>query len=141
MSRCGRCKGRGSIKSLRGFEMALCPDCDGRGVRTKRSTLGSRTVSVPVDGATCKVCGDAPAVASHHVIAQQRLNRYLTADLAQKAKADRRNTVPVCHRCHHGIESGALHLEAHELHPHFATFVFGYDLAAALPRYMQEWAA
>jgi hypothetical protein len=109
----------------------------GTGVKVQKSSLGSKTVSVPLSGASCKVCGN-PAVNAHHVCSQSRLKRYLPADEAREAQADIRNTTPLCFDCHEKVESGRLELAPHELHPGFLRFVEQYDLAAALPRYLSE---
>jgi hypothetical protein len=138
MSRvCGRCRGRGFVKPTIGFGDQNCPACKGTGVKVQKSSLGTRTVSVPLSGASCKVCGN-PAVNSHHVISQSRLKRYLPANEAREAQADIRNTTPLCFDCHEKAESGRLELAPHELHPGFLRFVEQYDLAAALPRYLSE---
>jgi DnaJ-class molecular chaperone len=136
--KCGRCRGRGSVKSAVGFEMALCPDCDGRGVRTKTSSLGKRTVTVPLPpGARCIVCND-PAIATHHLVPQSRINRYVAASLCRTAKADARNGVPVCHTCHGALDSETLQLGERYLPEGFWAFVEQYDLYAGLPRYLME---
>lgn len=138
MSRCGRCKGRGYIQAIRGVGTLECPGCGGDGVKIQRSSLGARAVSVSLpSGSRCKVCGE-PAVHSHHVIPQQRINRFVPADRCQDAKGDVRNTVPVCFGCHDTIEKGNLQLAPHELHPDFWEFVAEHDLYAGLPRYMAE---
>lgn len=136
MSRCGRCRGRGFVKELHGLGINECPDCT-KGIKTPKASLGSKTVSVPTDGAACRVCAE-PAVHSHHVIAQQRLERFVLVGERQKAKGDRRNTVPLCALCHDRVGSGSLHLARHELHPGFSSFVEQYDLAGALPRHLLE---
>ena len=114
--RCGRCKGRGSIKSLRGFELALCPDCEGRGVRRRQTPLGSRSVSVPLPpGARCIVCNE-PAVHHHHVVGQNALDRAVKPrERAQQAKADARNVVPLCFTCHDdGIPRAGVHARRYQ---------------------------
>jgi len=142
VARCGRCKGRGEIRPVRGFDMLVCPDCSGSGEKKQKpSSLGKRTVSLGTPEGRCKVCSDRPAVEFHHVVAQHRLDRYLSAELALEAKSDIRNGVDVCRPCHDRIERGFLHLTEAELHPGFLQFIQAYDLYAALPRYMQEQAA
>ena len=136
MARCGRCKGRGYIRAIHGLDLEDCPACS-KGVKVQKASLGSKTVSVPVDGAACRVCGE-PAVHSHHVISQNRLDRYVLEGERQRAKADRRNTVPLCYVCHDRVEAASLELAPHELHPGFSSFVSEYDLEAALPRYLTE---
>lgn len=135
---CAKCKGKGHHHPIRGIGEVECRSCKGTGIRVPKSSLGTKTVSVPVNGAWCKVCGDAPAVSSHHVVAQQRIRRVLPPDLARKAQADPRGTVPVCHRCHSKLEAAELELHPHELHPGFPDFIEQYDLFAVLPRYLGE---
>jgi hypothetical protein len=134
---CGRCRGRREHKNPHGPGMVPCGDCNSTGVKVQKSSLGSKTVSVPLSGASCKVCGN-PAVNAHHVVPQSRLKRYLLADEAREAQADIRNTTPLCFDCHEKVESCRLELAPHELHPGFLRFVEQYDLAAALPRYLGE---
>lgn len=141
MSRCGRCKGKGWHHPIRGVGQMDCAECKGTGVRVQKSTLGSRTVSVPLpEGARCIVCG-SPAVSHHHVVPQQRLSRYLSPRDAQIAKADPRNVTPMCHQCHGKVENGSLELAPHEIPRGFRSFVAQFDLEAALPRYMTCGAA
>lgn len=138
MSRCGRCHGRGHINPIRGIGQIDCPACKGHGVKLATSTLGSRTVSVPLPaGARCKVCNE-PAVANHHVVSQSRLKRFLLAGEVRDAQEDIRNVVPLCHRCHDRVESGALELAEHELHVGFWRFVAKYELIPALPRHLAD---
>lgn len=136
MSRCGRCKGRAFIKELHGLGIKECPDCT-KGIKTPKSTLGSRTVSVSIDGARCVVCNE-PAVQGHHVVPQSRIDRFVLAELTQEAKADRRNVTPLCHQCHSKVEAAALDLAPHELPNGFWAFVAYYSLEPALPRYLME---
>lgn len=138
--RCGRCKGRGWVQPIRGVGQVDCPTCRGSGIKHRRNSLGSHSVSVPLNGARCAVCGD-PAVHHHHVISQQRIDRFVPAEKAREAKHDHRNLTPLCFACHDRVESATLYLEAHELHPEFALFIIEYDLEAALPRYMACGAA
>lgn len=136
MSRCGRCKGRSYIKDLRGLGVQPCPDCV-KGIKKQKTTLGANKVSVSIDGASCRVCGE-PAVHGHHVVPQERLDRYVLEGERQKAKADRRNIVPLCDLCHGRVHSDDLRLAPHELHPQFPAFVAELDLYAALPRHLKE---
>jgi hypothetical protein len=135
--KCGRCRGRRVIRELAGLGVRECPDCDGTGIRVQKASLGASTVTIPLPtGARCKVCGEL-AIHQHHVVAQQRLNRYISdPDARRRAKADIRNAVPLCFECHHRVEVGSLPLEPSDLHPQFARFVRQYDLAAALPRHL-----
>jgi hypothetical protein len=117
--------------------LAVVGAAAGTGVKVQKSSLGSKTVSVPLSGASCKVCGN-PAVHAHHVCSQSRLKRYLPADEAREAQADIRNTSRSVSTATKRWKADASSLAPHELHPGFLRFVEQYDLAAALPRYLSE---
>lgn len=140
MNPCGRCKGRGRVKRTIGFGEFPCPDCKGTGIKARKSSLGSRTVSIKGPHGTCRFCGK-PATQFHHVVAQNRLDRFLSPDLAQKAKADRRNGIPVDWACHDLIERDPTRVTQDKLHSGFWEFVAQYDLFAALPRHLQACGA
>jgi hypothetical protein len=135
MSKCGRCHGRGYIQRIRGIGHDECPACAGTGVKVQKSSLGSRSFSIPGPHGNCIVCGD-PATEWHHVVSVQRIKRFVSEGKQQAALTDKRNLIPVDRACHEKIERALLELEPHELHPDFLAFVFGYDLKSALPRYL-----
>jgi cytochrome c553 len=137
MTRCGRCKGRREIRKPRGLERIPCPACNGQGVKAPKSSLGSRTVSIPLmNGASCKLCNE-PAVQNHHVVSQSRLDR-LPKEIRQQAKADPRNALALCYACHHDETNGRAVVELEHLHPDFNRFLTEYGLEGALPRHLRK---
>lgn len=142
MSVCGRCRGRGVIKPVIGFGDQECPACGGNGVKSQRSSLGRRKVTIPLPaGAWCVACGDRPAVQMHHVVSQNHIERYVPQEQERAAKADPRNGVPTCVHCHGGLDDGTIKLPQTKLPRGFWRFVADYDLRAALPRYLTCGAA
>lgn len=138
MSRCGRCRGRGRVKRSIGFGDMPCPNCKGTGVRKPQSALGRHKVSIPVPpGAWCAVCADRPAIEMHHLVPQQRIERYVAPERQRRAKEDPRNGVPACYACHKGLDDEATQLHPNQLPRGFWQFVTEYDLVAGLPRHLQ----
>lgn len=144
VSKCGRCRGRRTIRELHGLNIVPCPDCNATGVK-QRKPMVSRSGSVPLpEGARCIVCGE-PAVHNHHPVKRQRIDRLVKPEArAEACKRDPRGVCPLCDPCHVLAEKEAkdkLELKREHLHPDFAAWVGEYNLFAGLPRYMMERAA
>jgi hypothetical protein len=138
--KCGRCRGRGSVKSAVGFEMALCPDCDGRGVKVQKPSLGRNRASIHLPrGSRCIVC-NGPAVQMHHLCKQQRIEREVPAELLRAALTDPRGGVPTClvNGCHGLLEEESIELASAKLPNGFWDYVKDFDLYPTLPRYLVE---
>lgn len=136
MSRCGRCKGRGYVKELHGLGIQPCPGCE-QGVKKETASLGKGNARLTGPVGSCVVCGD-PAIDWHHVIAQQRIKRFVLDTERKAALEDRRNLIAVCRRCHDRIEHAVIAVDPILLPNGFPSFVAQYDLQAALPRHLTE---
>jgi len=141
--RCGRCKGRRTVKILNGFDLIPCPDCGATGIKQPKQGLASRPGPEPgerrIPIGPCVFCGQ-PGTERHHVIAVQRLRRYVPAEGLNRAIRDLRNQVDVDRPCHEAIENGRIRVEEEYLPLDFQGYVEEYDLFAALPRHLQETA-